>query len=794
MHEFKYAFRRFYRGGSLNIIKVVSLALGLALSFLLLAKVLYELTFDRSIKDYERIYSINTYANAEKYGGEKTFPAVSGAVAPGMKAEIPQVEAATRWTEFLEEPYLYLDDNRGILCQRPVLADENFFDVFSTEILQGNPKQILTQKMHCMISDRLAAKIGPDAVGKQVRFRSRPTIKFTISGIYRHFPENSSIDMDVLVALNSIGVFSWDGTNNWLGNDRYAGYVKLSAGTDPASLDSAIYHMQQRYQDIDKIRQQYNADFTYVLKPFASAHLGDSVARTTVLLIGIIGIIVLVMSLLNYLLLRISAIISSSKATSIRKSLGAGRGDIVKGIMADTAFHLLLALLLAVFFIILFQRLLSGLFDVPIATFITPTSVLLGIGLLLLTGVLISLGPGRIVARQSIVSTIRDYKRTGRIWKKGLLFVEGLGVTFLLCTVFFVQRQYHYSISMDKGFSVENVFKLSTGSLDSTAIKNVVQRLRNMPEVENVSLAFAAPFDASQSGDNLFDRATDKEIRNVSDYFWCDENYFNVLSIPIVEGEGFDTSPCYSNRALVNETFAKLLVSDFGWTDGVVGKQINVTSHDNPLTIIGVFKNIKTCRMGKVFVDDESIVIAGGAYERWCEIMLLKLKNSDPATVSSVEKVINRYSTFGDVELISGEGAIRELYMEMRNLGNYNLFGSIVAILIALIGIVGYTEEEVSQRRKEIAIRKVNGAALGDILRLFLVRYLKISLPAILLGIALAFVAIRKWLLSLVNPVELSVWAFLLIGLGVLVVSCGILALYSCFAANQNPTKYLAEE
>ena len=97
-------------------------------------------------------------------------------------------------------------------------------------------------------------------------------------------------------------------------------------------------------------------------------------------------------------------------------------------------------------------------------------------------------------------------------------------------------------------------------------------------------------------------------------------------------------------------------------------------------------------------------------------------------------------------------------------------------------------------KRQEIAIRKVNGAALSDILRLFVVRYLKISLPAILLGIALAFVAMRKWLLSLVNPVELSVWAFLLIGLGVLVVSCGILALYSCFAANQNPTKYLAEE
>lgn len=793
MHELKYALRRFCRGGSLNIIKIVSLALGLALGFLLLAKVGYELSYDSSIKDYKRIYEINSCLLRQGQSPME-YRGTPGAVAPGMQNEIAEVEAGTRVTGFTDETEFYLDDTRSIDYEEAVLADENFFDVFDTEIVQGNAKDVLTQKMQCMISDALAEKIGPDAVGRQIRFRSYPKITLTIGGVYRRFPDNCFIKSDVLVAMPSIGAFIWDGSNNWLGNDRYRSYVKLTAGTDPARLGASIRSMQQKHYDIDRMEREENVKFTYRLQPIASLHLADSNARTSVWLIALIGIIVLAMSLLNYLLLRISTIIQSSRGTSIRKSLGASKSDIIWGIAADTVFHLTLALLIAITFIVSLQRILNEIFDMPPSAYLTLSNALLGACILLIAGLSISFGPGRLIAKQSIANTIRNYTQTGLQWKKSLLFIEGVGATFLLCTVFFVQAQYRYSILSDKGFTVDNVFYLPTASLDSMGLKLATQRLRNMPEVESVSLAYATPFDAEQSGDNLYDAVSNKELRNVADMYWCDENYFKLLGIPIVEGVGFETTACHSKHALVNETFAQQLIGDFGWTDGVVGKQIYVTSHYNPMTIVGVFKNIKICRFGKPFASDDGIVIAGGANYRSCRTLLLKLKNSAASSVSAAEDVINEYSAFGDERLRCGKESIKSIYMDMRHLGNYTLFGSIVAIAIALIGIVGYTDEEVTQRRKEIAIRKVNGASSPEILRIFVTRYLKIGIPAAVLGVASAFIAIRQWQQSLTEPADLAVWAFFAIGIGVLLISCSILALYSYYAARQNPTKYLKAE
>lgn len=793
MHELKYAFRRFYRGGSLNVIKIFSLALGLALSFLLLTKVAYELTFNHGLKEHERIYKTTSYLKRQNQDAVE-FGSVPGAVAPGMQREIAEAEAGTRWTGFTDESVFYLDNQRSIDYEQAVLTDTSFFDVFATKIVQGDPKEVLTQKMQCMISDALAEKIGPDAVGQQIRFRSYPDVTLTIGGVFKGFPDNCFLEMDVLVSMPSIGAFIWDGSENWLGNDRYKGFVKLAAGTDPTSLGESIHKMQQKYYDIEKMEREENLHFTFKLQPLDSLHLADSSSRTSVLLIALIGAIVLAMSLLNYLLLRITSIINSSKGTSIRKSLGAEKRDIFYGIVADTTFHLTLALLLAIAFIAAFRRLLNEIFDVPPTAYLSPGNVLLGIGILLLTGVLISLGPGRIVANQSVVLTIRSYTKRGRQWKKGLLFIEGLGVTFLLCIVFFVQTQYRYSILSDKGFKVENIFSLPTASLDSVGIRNALQRLRNMPEVTDVSVAYTTPFRGDQSGDNLVDPISRKEIRNVADFFWCDESYFDLLEIPIVEGQGFDVAACHSKHALVNETFARHLMGDFGWADGVVGKPISVTSHNNPMTIVGVFKDIKICRFGKPFSRNESIVIAGGAYHRACSVMLLKLTNSLPSTIAAAEKVINEYSAFGDEKLHSATEAIKDIYSEVRSLGNYTLFGSIVAIAIALIGIVGYTEEEVTRRRKEVAIRKVNGASPRDILLLFIARYLRIGVPAMLIGVVGAFIAIRQWQQSLTDPATLAVWAFFAIGSGVVVASCAILGLSSYYAASQPPTKYLSAE
>lgn len=792
MNEFKYAFRRFFKGGRLNIIKIISLGLGFAISFILLAKVAYELSYDDYIKDNDRVFFLKT--TSSKRGAEtKEYMGISGAVAPGMKKEIPQVEVATRWTSITGDSKIFTDQKSGISFNTAVLADEYFFDLITTDIISGDPKKILTQSMYCMISDEVADKIDGEVIGKQIQFKAHPGKYLTVGGVFKALPSNSSFDMDILVSMPSIGNFTWDGSENWLGNDRYTGLIKLTKGTNPEDIKESIYRMQQKYQDIDKIKEEYNAFWTYTPFPIRSLHFQDNVVSTTLSLVAIIGIVVLLMSLFNYLLLRITSIINSSRNTGIRKSLGAEKSDIMKGILADTITHLFFALLAGILFVLIFKKTIGDMLNTPLEAMLTPTTALVMLGVLFVSGLIISMGPGRIIAKQPLMNTIRNHQQSNRRWKIGLLFLEGLGVTFLLCTVYFVHKQYNHMLRLDKGYDVQNVYGVSTASIDSLGIKNSVEVLRNLPEVESVSLASVTPIDKYQSGDNLFDDSG-KEIRNVSDYFWCDEYYFDLFKIPIVEGEGFDTAACHSKNAIVNETFAHHLVEDFGWTDGVIGKEINITSHSNPMTIIGVCKDFKTNRFGKVFLSDESVVIAGGAWYRFCEIMLIRIKDSEPESVKKVTDIINEYSIFWDTELISLEREMRNLFNGIQNLGHYTLFGATIAIIIALIGIIGYTEEEVTRRRKEIAIRKVNGASSGAILKLFITRYLRIGILSTTLGLAIAFIAIRSWVETQSEQVSLSPLYFILIGLGVLVATCLIMAIYCYFTANQNPTKYLTEE
>ncbi len=790
MNELKYAFRRFFRRKGLNTIKVLSLGLGFAISFMMLAKVAFEHSYDSEIPHADRTYKV--CVDGVIAGEKKSFENTPGAVAPGMKKEIPQVEVATRYTSIAGRSLLYTESKSGYTFRQAILADEYFFDIFGREVIAGDPKAVLTTEQQCMISDEIAAKIGGDVLGQKIVLRDYPNQPLTIGGVFKAFPTNSSFNMDVVIAMKTISKVTWDGSNNWIGNDRYSAFVRLAKGTDPTSLKEAIYRMQVKYQDIEAIKEK-GVEMTYTLRSILDQHLSDKHLRTSVLLIGIIGLVVLVMSILNYILLRITSIINSSRNTAIMKCVGAGRGDIQKGIIADTFVHIMFAVVVGALFVVLFQESFGKVLEVSVTDLLTWRSALLGLAILIVSGLLISIGPGRIIASIPIISVMTKYRKANRAWKLSLLFVETLGATFLLCTVFFVHRQYNYSIRLDQGYDTQGVYYTPASSIDSAGIKNALDVLRNMPEVEVASLSMTVPFER-QSGDNVFDPETEKELLHIINFFWCDKYFFDALRIPVVEGEGFDKQKCHAKHMLISRTCALNLAKNMGWSDGVVGKSIHVSSHYNPVTIIGVFEDLRTISFASKFASTGNIVIAGGAWHSFCEYIIIRLRHDNAEARQKVEEILNRHSMFGDISLTSAEAEVRSLYDSIRNIGHYTLFGSIVALIITFIGIVGYTEEEVTRRRKEVAIRMVNGASATDIIRLFLTDYLKVGVPAIITGLVAAYFAIRAWMQDFPDHIDVSLPILACLGLVILLVTALVMSLYCYFTATKNPIEYLAEE
>ena len=207
-----------------TIIKALSLGTGLAVGLLLIAKVCFEMSYDSFYKDIDRIYWI--YSNFEQPGQKETgYEQCSGAIAPGIRQYAPGVESATRITGFFEQ-HIWRDQNGHEVEGFSNFADTCFFDVFDREILAGNPKKALGEWGSIMVSRSFAEKMGgiEDIIGKQICNIQMPELLATINGVYEDFPENGTIPFDVLISMET---YSKSSTDNWVGNDRYRGFVKL---------------------------------------------------------------------------------------------------------------------------------------------------------------------------------------------------------------------------------------------------------------------------------------------------------------------------------------------------------------------------------------------------------------------------------------------------------------------------------------------------------------------------------------------------------------------------------------
>ena len=218
-------------------IKSLPLGVGLAISIILVAKICFELSYDRCYRDSQNIYQIRTGFNQQ--GHELDYSGVSGGVAPGFRQYVPGVEFATRTTFFVESDR-FKDEDGNVISGGLIVADTSFFDVFQTEILAGDPAITLATDASLMVSRTFAEKLGgvQEAIGKQIESEEYEGYKMTVAGVFEDFPYQSSQKYDILLSMESL---SKNTTENWLGNDRYKGYVRLAEGIDYKMLAPAIY-------------------------------------------------------------------------------------------------------------------------------------------------------------------------------------------------------------------------------------------------------------------------------------------------------------------------------------------------------------------------------------------------------------------------------------------------------------------------------------------------------------------------------------------------------------------------
>lgn len=773
--------------GQHNWTKIVCLAIGLAAGVVLIGKVGFEHSWDDFFPMSNRIYVVCEDIIID--GEYKHYPQTAGAITPALKRYCPQVEAATRYTGFAWDMPIVTDDDKRVRTNY-TFVDSCFFDVLPFRILAGNPKKVLSQVDYCMIPRSLAEKLGGDVVGKKVYYNKRGGWALTIGGIYEDIPLNSKLyNLGVMVSMSTLPKIIFDGRDNWVGNDRYHGYIRLAEGIGPDDLKPQIEKMKQECLPLDELKKA-GVDMGFSVTPLIDYHTKDDGVRRMTWILSLLAAVLIGSAVMNYLLLVIGGISRRAREMAVHQCYGAEASHIYKKVMAESVVHLLLSLALAALLLFVVKDTVEELTGAPLMTLLTVGK---NVGMIVVTCLIVflitGLVPSYIYTHIPLAAAFKNYNQSHRLWKLLLLGLQFASATFLIVLLMVVGRQYRMMVHDDLGYDYSTLGSILVDGVSVEQRQLAVEELRKLSTVKGVTMAYAN-LTEYQSGDNIYLPGDDREYMNIADLYFVSDGYFDVMGIPVVSGRTFTEQTDTLNEVMVSRKFEERMKELAGW-DQAIGKQIRVTSFDKPHTIIGIFEDI---RIGSITDPDTRPSVC--FYSRKPEQMhYILVRFQSMIGLEEANKLVKNLMTDNpDITITPYNQMVVKLYTDAHNFRTTVMVGGLVALLIALIGLIGYLAGEIGRRQKEIAIRKVNGARTADVLRLFIIDILRVALPAVLIGAAGAWYVSCLWQEQFSEKAVLSPLLFISCALLVLVVILCVVFIGCHRVTTSNPVNYLKAE
>lgn len=781
-----------FRKGQGAFIKITSLAIGLTVGLVLIAKVQLERNYDSCIADKEYVYEL--HETFQRIGEElQQHGATSGGMAPVLAREIPEILTATRYTGQFSEEKLTLEDGSRHYFKEALFTDSCFFNIFATKVLQGDAKRILSTAGQCMISRRLSEKIGGDVVGRSFYFASAPGKPMTISGVFDDYPENSRCSRyDILMSMPSLGTYAWDGTENLMGNDRYHSFVRMRPDADKNKVRSEIKQLLKRILPWDDLKQIGYVDAGIELECVAGQRTKDTTVRTTCIILSVVALVMLFTAVMNYILVVISLLVNRARQVALRKVLGAPRREFYTMTLKEAGIHLIMALAMMTLLLLAGKDWISELMGVGITTlfsrqtFMVLTVVCLVV--LLCCGIL----PGTIYSRIPLTYAYRLYSENKRLWKLSLLAFQFVLTTMLLCVLSTVYRQYDYMLSKDMGYQYDRVAYVNVSALHGDSIYSLAREMERLPCVEKTAASYSL-FCEWQSGDNVLLPGNPRELFNCANLFFAEQGLVETMGLELVRGRGFKRleHPGWTQEMLVDERFAQRMKEVAG-IDDVIGQQfVNSSVGDEyPMTVVGVVKNFV---MGSLVSRDERpmMVTNGNVFTHY---IMMKLQAVTAENMQAVQQLCDRLYPDADLSVKPYAAELADCYNDTRHTRDMILIGCLASLLITLIGLIGYVRDEVQRRSRELAIRKVMGASAHELQRLFLRSIAVIALPSIIIGTAFGWYLSTLLMQQFPDKMPLSLASFAVCALLVLCIIVAVVYLQTRRVSNSNPVNYLKTE
>lgn len=800
----KIALRNLQKNKVYSIINVLGLTLGFLCCMLIMLHVKDELSYDKFIPNHEQIHRV---ALERIYPDHVNFYSIiPPSFAEVMQEEIKGVEEATRIFYFGRGNIISYEET-SYEVDFLAAVDSNFFNVFDFVLLKGNKETALAEPNTVVISEEAAQIIfnGQSPMGKTLK---QGQAEYEITGVMEDIPENSHMKLDYLVSNTSFPFLEQENYTSFAAHT----YLKIDPSVAPEEVENEIPALVTKYASgqIERNLGISYADYTaagngynYFLQPVADIHLhsnleGEFKANGNYLYVYIfisIAVFILVLACINFINLATARSADRAKEVGVRKAMGSDRKQIITQFLMEavllTMFSLLIGIVLVSFAVPFFNNLAqkSLVFDWKAMLSVFPLLLLFGV----VVGLLAGYYPAFHISKFNTISILKGKLKTSKgNWLRNGLVVFQFGIAIVLISgTLIINDQINFIQSTSLGFNKENVLVLRRfgGQPNNNSLK---QEIENMPGVISAGKTstmpgqgtFGVQFTKPGGGDVLTTKG-----------FSAEADLFSTIGLEPKLGRVFDENFNDSLSLILNEAAVKVFFGD----ENPLGQHLMTTNNINgqnvtsELTVVGVvedfnFESLHTIVTPLAIFDTKNP--AG-----FTNTLAIRFEsNRQNEVLGAIEEKWANLSDGLPLSYYFLDNSLAELYKNEQTSSKILGVFSILAILIACIGLFGLAAYTAFLRTKEIGVRKVLGASVGSIVVLLSLNFAKLVAIAFLFAVPIAWFAMDNWLESFAFKIDLGIYVFLIAGVLTLVIALLTVSYQAISAAIVNPVKSLKSE
>ncbi len=802
----KIAFRSLRKNKAYTIINVLGLSFGLACCIMITLYVQEETSYDTFYENGDNIYRMvleRKYPNHVSY-----YAIIPGGFSEVLAEEISEVKQSTRLIGFSNFSAIVKYEDKVFEEYYTFSADSNFFSVLDFDFVQGDPSSALKNPNTVILTQSTATKYfgNENPVGKNIEVNGNP---IEVVGVMEDIPENSHIKFDFLSSSTNLGFLN---NPNYISFSSYT-YLELEPGTNKDEVEAKIPAVVEKYassqieQNLGISYSEYQAagnGYVYTLQPISDIHLISNLESEIkpngnimyVYIFISIGAFILLLAGINFVNLATAKSAERAQEVGLRKVMGSERKHLILQFLTESTFITFVSLILGIAVIQLALPFFNNLAGKSLELGLLSNTLTIPalIFIVLFVGVLAGLYPAFYISSLQPIEVVKGKFKSnskGKWLRNGLVVFQFSISMILISGTLVVYNQMEFIQNKKLGFNKENVLVLErlnvVNELDS--FRNA---LMNITQVTSVSTSSTMPggyfFGSQFQKPGESDVLTTKSL-SVDDY------YFETMDTKITEGRAFSEDFNDSLNVILNETAVKT----FG-LENPIGATLTTTNPDQngnilsiDYTVIGVvddfnFESLRTNVTPLAIYSNESQV-------GFATFMPIRFESSNiQQTVANIEETWELYAP-GEPFLYSFlDSDLDRMYKSEAVSGTLLAFFSILAIIIACVGLFGLAAYMAFQRTKEIGVRKVLGASVAGIIILLSKEFTKLVGVSFIVAVPVSWYLMNNWLDNFAYQTELSVWTFLLSGILALGVALLTVSWQSVKAALTNPVNSLKSE